>query len=921
MSSLSIVKEKLGKPYEDLAFLLECLQEVLIETKETELARSIPWINDIPSQTNNLTEQHLHLYSLCFQLLNTVEINGAVQARRSREETQGMSSVNGLWAKALDEMKEKGLKPEQIAGLLKDVRVEPVLTAHPTEAKRVTALEHHRILYLLLVQRENQMFTRIEQKEIRKEIKLALHRLWRIGEIYLEKPTIQAELNNIIHYLKNVFPEMLPLLDRRIRQAWEQLGYDLSLIKDNTLLPKISFGNWVGGDRDGHPFVTSEITKQTLLTLRLNAFIIIKQELVKLIRNFGYSLELRYADEKLKHRIEGLLNELGQEGFKALERNKQEVFRQFINLIIKKLPLEIQGEHVINLKENHVSYRYASELIGDLKILQQSLIHYGAEDIAYADVGDTIRQVETFGFHLAHLDVRQNSKFHEQALIQLLEAASIETDDFLVMDEAQKVEFLNQELRSSRPFTQSKMHLKPEAQAVIECYRVLEEHISKYGIDGLGALIVSMTRSLSDLLIVYLLAREVGLTEKTEQGLLCKLPVVPLFETIEDLQISQDILDQFLSHPVTVRSLEYQKKRKNEKYLVQQVMVGYSDSNKDGGILTSQWNLYYTQSKLIKVGEKHGVKIRFFHGKGGTISRGAGPTHWFIKALPHSSVNGDIRLTEQGETIERKYANKVNAAYNLELLMANASRATILDQHTPKMDHPLREEMQFMADESMKYYESLTNHPFFIRFFEQATPIDAIENSKIGSRPARRTGKRTLGDLRAIPWVFSWTQTRYNIPSWFGVGTTLEKLEKKHPDKFKKLKKYIKTDNFIRYVMTNIDTSLNSTDEEIMKAYASLVEEKEVRETVLNIMLEELVKTRKMIDSVLERPIKQRRVNHYYSTILRAEALLPLHQTQIELLKQWRLLKKQSREQEANEVLINLLMSINAIANAIGNTG
>jgi len=921
MNTLETVKKKLDKPYHDLEFLLDCLREVLIENHEKELANAIPWINDIENDDNKLTEKHLHLYSLCFHLLNTVEVNGAVQNRRHSEETNSISSVNGLWGNALNELKEHKLTEAQILETLPNVTVEPVLTAHPTEAKRITALEHHRELYLLIVKRENRMFTNIEQQEIRRDIKLALHRLWRIGEIYMEKPTLQSELNNIIHYLKNVFPEVLPLLDRRLVQAWEYLGFDPSKIRDTDLMPKINFGNWVGGDRDGHPFVSAQITKETLLTLRLNAFTIVKQTLLQLIRNLGFSFELNDADKDLKNRVGIILDELGSEGYKAIERNKREVFRQFVSLIIHKLPLKIHGELVFELDDRDNAYKFAHELIADLKILQKSLVKYGADEIAYADVNEAIRQVEAFGFHLAHLDVRQNSKFHENALAQLMNAASLNGKAFLEWDEKQRLDFINHELKSNRPFTHSKIELDDQAKAVVDCYRVLADHIDNYDVDGLGALIVSMTRSVSDLLIVYLLAREAGLMVQTNDGLACKLPVVPLLETIEDLQAGPEIMDKFLNHPVTKRSLTYQKELKNKKHEIQQVMIGYSDSNKDGGIFSSQWNLYNAQADLVCVGEKHQVKIQFFHGKGGSISRGAGPTHWFIRSLPHTSIDGNIRLTEQGETIERKYANKVNAAYNLELLMANAVRATLLDQSSNREPHILSEELNFLAQESVKHYTNLTNHPYFIRFFEQATPIDAIENSKIGSRPARRTGKRSLDDLRAIPWVFSWTQSRFNIPSWYGVGSTLELLQNEYPEKFKKIREHLPTDSFIRYVFTNIDTSLNATDENIMKAYAELVEENEVKNTILDLMLKELGKTRRMFDVLLEKPIKDRRTNHYYSTILRAEALYPLHKKQINLLRQWRRLRKEGRDDSAEQILVNLLRSINAIASAIGNTG
>jgi phosphoenolpyruvate carboxylase len=430
-----------------------------------------------------------------------------------------------------------------------------------------------------------------------------------------------------------------------------------------------------------------------------------------------------------------------------------------------------------------------------------------------------------------------------------------------------------------------------------------------------------MTRDLSDLLTVYLLAREAGLTVNTEDGLVCQLPVVPLFETIEDLENAPRILDSFLSHPFTKRSLKYLSRRHPTNQLVQQVMVGYSDSNKDGGILASQWHLYKAQVKLQEIGDKHGVKVRFFHGKGGSISRGAGPTHYFIRALPQYSVSGDIRLTEQGETIAQKYANKVNAAYNLELLVASATMKTILDSTREKFVHPQSELLEHLANESKKHYVNLVNESDFIGYFKGATPIDAIESSKIGSRPARRTGSSTLRDLRAIPWVFSWSQSRHNMTSWFGVGRTLKQLFDERREEFEELKKASAHDAFIRYILTNIDTSLAATDQSVMEAYAGLVEDDNIRGKYFTVFAEELNQTRNLMLELLGEPIEVRRAQHYYSNVLRASILNPLHYKQVALLEQWRMLKKHQKDQEAEEVLLKLLIAINAIAGALRNTG
>lgn len=923
MNTLKTVQEKLGKPYHDLEFLLHALKEVLIENGEAEIAQHIPFIeNDYSIKPDKFTARHLQLYSLIFHLINMSEVNSAVQNRRRFENDNNLAAVNGLWGRNLQNLKDMGLSGEEIAERLSAIRIEPVLTAHPTEAKRATVLDHHRELYLLLVKRENQMFTDKEQSVIRRKIQLALYRLWKTGEIFVEKPDVKSELRNILYYLSNVFPEILNVIDNRLVQAWEELGFDPELIQNAEKFPKISFGNWVGGDRDGHPFVTAEVTEDTLNTLRLNALLVQRRKLVEMVKHLSFALEAQEADWGLRKRMEEMRKELGERGKDAYKRNKGEAFRQFVNLMLAKLPMEMyEEESSARLNPHEGSYQHATELLKDMRVLQHSLVSYGAKAIAYNDLNEAIRIVETFGFHLAKLDIRQNSAFHDEAISQLMDAAMLDGKRYLQWSEKERLNFMNHELRSNRPFIHENSQPGDHARAVLSAMKTVARHISNYGQSGIGSYIVSMTRNVADLVGVYILAREAGLTIMTDKGLVCTIPVVPLFETIDDLERAPEILQQFLDHPMTKRSLMYLKKVRDEKELIQQVMIGYSDSNKDGGILASNWYLYEAQSSLEKVATDAGVQVKFFHGKGGSISRGAGPTHYFIEALPHSTVRGNIRITEQGETIEQKYANKINAAYNLELLLASATSKTLKSHFSPKTDHPYADLMRKLAKESQGHYRKLITADGFMEYFRQATPIDAIESSRIGSRPSRRTGSHSFEDLRAIPWVFSWRQNRYNMTSWYGVGTTLDALRKNSPDAYAEMKKGISSDPFIRYVFTNIDTSLAATDEEIMKSYANLVSDPAIRKKFLNMFLTELKKAKEMLRDLLEEDFEKRRKQHYYSTLLRADMLQSLHKKQIELLAKWREEKENEDFEKAEKTNIDLLMTINAIAGALRNTG
>ena len=912
------VKSELGRPYQDLEFLLNALKNALTDNGEEELAKAIPWVNEQEVHIEQITPKHVQLYSLVFQLVNMVEINGAVQHRRTKED-ESLDSINGLWANNFSELLSEGFSADEIQKAIQEISIEPVLTAHPTEAKRATILEHYRELYLLLVKKENTMYTGAEIQNIDHNIEQAVYRIWKTGEIYLEKPNVQDELRNILHYLVNVFPEVIAIMDRRMLQAAKYTGMSIEEICANYSFPKLTFGDWVGGDRDGHPLVTAEVTKQTLLQLRLNAFVVIRRKLLMLVQRISFSCDLEETLPEVRERMEAIHQELGEKGQEALDRNKGEVFRQFVNLMLHKLPVETSRGHATRLNELPGSYVHSLQLKEDLKLLQNALIHYGAKSVAYDDVITVIRVVDAFGFHLAALDIRQNSAFHDKAVEQLLEAANAEATNFGEWSEEKRVAFLNKELTSARPFTHTKMKLGNEATAVVDCYRTIAAHTDKYGTNCIGSFIVSMTRSMSDLLVVYLLAREAGLTYMTKEGMVSKIPVVPLLETIEDLENGTYIMRQFLDHPITKRTLSVLKEELNWSQPIQQIMVGYSDSNKDGGIMASQWNLYKAQFKLAEIGEQFGVKIRFFHGKGGSISRGAGPTHYFIKAMPYGAPGTELRLTEQGETIAQKYANRVNAAYNLELLAANTLSKYLKDQKEARKYHYLAGTIEWLADQSKKFYESMMQTDGFITFFRQATPIDAIEVSKIGSRPAKRTGMNTINDLRAIPWVFSWSQARVHMTSWYGVGSALEKLEKTQPKEYKNFKKALKSDTLIRYVFTNIDTSLAATDEEIFKMYTELVEDTEVKERFSSLFMNELSLTRQHLKNLLDRPIEDRRRNHYYSNLLRSSLMKPLHEKQVALLKTWR--KMKAENENTDKIQVELLLTINALSGAMRNTG
>ena len=751
--------------------------------------------------------------------------------------------------------------------------------------------------------------------DCREEIKVTLERLWRTGEILLRKPEVAAERRNLMYYFTEVYPRALPELDRRLQQAWSDIGFDLALLGDGRALPRLQFGAWVGGDRDGHPLVTAGTTRETLAEMRGGGLLVLTRQLTHLASRLCLSQHVQTPPASFSSRLERLMYEAGERGRAILHDAPEEPWKRFVRLLLLKLPSRKETPPVGR------TYARAAELIVDLECLYASLVEVGAGRIAARDVMPVIRAVDAFGFHLATLDIRQNSRFHDQALGQLMTLAGHPGAAFADWSEERRLQFIEEELRSSRPFAHAGASAGPEADAVLSCYRLLVEQCDTHGPGGLGALIVSMTRQLSDLLVVYLLAREAGLALSTPEGLVCRLPVTPLFETAEDLEGAPAIMRAFLAHPVTRRSLRALNDKPGAEP-AQQVMIGYSDSNKESGILASQWALHRAQSALTATGQDAGVRIRFFHGRGGTISRGAGPTHRFLDALPPGSVHGDLRLTEQGETIAQKYANGATANFNLELLLAGTAGTSLRPAASSPLAARMEPAVNLLVAASREVYEGLLKEPDFMEFYSQATPIDALEQSSIGSRPSRRTGRRTLADLRAIPWVFSWNQARFYLPGWYGVGSALSRLRDADAGAFGDLKECLNGGwPFLRYVLMNVETNLASADREIMTHYAGLVADATVRAAFLGRITDEFERTYDLLTECFGRSTMDRRPRAAKTLRLRADALRVLHEQQIGLLREWRAGQKSGDDAAAKQMLPELMLSINAIASGLRTTG
>ena len=906
MDKETLELEGLKKIRTDFNYLLDIFKEMLQSLGEEKMAAMIPFESDelLAIKDKVADEKVAQAIGICFELLNSVEENAATQFRRKIENQFGLENIRGSWGETLNQWKTSGIKEEQITALLPKIKVMPVLTAHPSEAKRLTVLDIHRELYVLLVKKENPLWSSSERAVIRDEIKSLLERWWRTGEIYLQKPRLDDERSNIMHYFENVFPQALRLTDQRLLDAWKYTGFSPENLYRPEQFPKLEFGSWVGGDRDGHPYVTPEFSASTLKLHREAALKIMKKELLLLAKELSFSEYLNAIPLNFLTDLKETAAKLGASGQKALDRNPSEPLRQFINILIVRLDNTINERFDLDAD---CYFHRPENLKSELKKLRELLINLGADQINLKCLFPIERSLECFGFHLAKLDIRQNSEYHEKAITQILKASGFVDADYASWTEEKRLNFINQELLSNRPFLVSGTLCGTEADNVLGYFKEIKEFVNLHGASGIGSVIVSMTRSLSDLLVVYLFLREVGLKD-------ANLPVVPLLETIDDLIAGPEILEAFLTHP-TVQNI-----RKNQPDFVQEVMLGYSDSNKDGGILTSRWTIYKAEENLTAVGDKLGIKLCFFHGRGGTISRGGGKVHRFLESMPNGSVSGHIKITVQGETIADQFANRLNACYNLEMLISGTARQAMIASNQEK-NHKLYDIMDRLVEMSRKNYRSLLDNPNFIKFYSEATPIDVLEQSKIGSRPARRTGQRSLNDLRSIPWVFSWNQSRFNLTGWFGTGAALAEFEKQFPEDFEYLKTVAQEWLFLKYDLIEIETNLLNSDTDIMNAFADLVSDAAIKSELMQLILSDYEHCLKQIESLLSASAEKRRIARFENNKLRKEALGALHEIQIHTLSKWRTHKNSDLNEDDNQLLLMLLLLVNALSGGLKGTG
>jgi phosphoenolpyruvate carboxylase len=856
-----------------------------------------------------LEARSLQVLGIWLQLLSIAEQNAAMRRRRQIEAERGYEALRGTLLQVVGSAASAGASPDELRQLIGQLRTRPVLTAHPTEAKRVTVLEKHRRIYRLLVDLESPRWTPRERAALIRSIRNEIELLLLTGELRLEKPTVEQEVYWALHFFNETLFEAVPALHDKLERALAQF-YPGESFEVPTFF---QFGSWVGGDRDGNPFVTNEVTRRSLGEYRLAALRRYRQRLADLTRFLSVSERAAPVSAEFRDRLDRMLAASG-DGAGIAARNPGEVFRQYLSCVLRRLDraLETAGEY--RLEPGEGGYAAAEELIADIRLLERALAE-AAPALAPALVRPVRREVEIFRFSTVRLDIRENTTRLYQALGDLWRAGNEPAADPPDPQSAEWGRWIQAELARPRREAIDLETLPAESAETLGMFRMVAELREKLDREAFGSFILSMTHSVSDVLGAYLMAKEGGLFPDTLCVERCTLPIVPLFETIDDLRAAPAIMRDLLSVPLVRRSVR-------EQGGVQEVMIGYSDSNKDGGFFAANWELYKAQVKLTRLGSELGVPIAFFHGRGGSVSRGGAPTGRAIAAQPAGSINGRLRITEQGVVVSFKYANRGTAAYQIELLASSVLEHSLKSEREQALVPvgEFDEAMEAIAGASMAAYRRFVEHPQLLPYYQAASPLEEISKLNLGSRPARRFGARTLADLRAIPWVFAWIQNRHFVPGWFGVGAGLATFMEVRGERGEALlRRMFRDSRLFRLIIDEVEKTLALVDLGLAGEFAGLHPDPAVRNAILPLVVEEYERTVAAVLRVSEgRGIAARFPRFLRKLGRRMPTINQAGRFQIRLLRRYR---ASADEEERSETLQALLLSINCAAAGFGATG
>jgi phosphoenolpyruvate carboxylase len=858
---------------------VEELRRLLIEHRET--ARRSPEQAADPEKMQRAQEivsrmdlahayQVTKAFATYFELTNLAETNHRTRRRRAGKLERDTAALPGSFRGTLQRLKEAGVSADQAVSALKEIVVTPVFTAHPTEVARQTILLKRRRIALQLERLDRLPLTAEKAEDCENNIRAEVTSLWQTDEVRLAKPTVDDEIRMGLRYFRLSLFDALPKIYSEVAESFRDVyGID---VDDATLPNLIQFGSWIGGDRDGNPLVKPDCIRDALdmargLILReyLNDVEALSDRLSSSRRQIGVSKELLSRLAQYERTISGVHLAWGS-------HNTTESYRRFLSYMFHKLKQSRQAP------DAPAAYRTAGEFEEDIRLVQQSLLSNRGERLAHTYVGSLLRKIHTFGFQLHTLDIRQHARVHVQAL-----------------------EELGPSLKNNPA--------SAESRELLDTFRAIAELKKTHPASSIRNYIISGAETESDVLAVIRLAKAGGVQvagSKEDPGLM----PVPLFESIESLRGAAAVMRRLWSDP------EYQVLLDSWGRW-QEVMLGYSDSNKDGGMLTSTWELYKAHRELHRAAGESGVKLRLFHGRGGTVGRGGGPTHAAILAQPPGCFSGRIRVTEQGEVLNWKYSDPVLAEWNLELMIAASLEA--LARSADQSAHPERweEAIEEMSQTAYRAYRSeIADNPDILEYFEQATPVNELDTARIGSRPSRRAKGRRLEDLRAIPWVFGWMQSRLALPAWFGIGHALEEFAGKSSTHEQLLRQIARGFPLFSDLIRNVELGMAKADLGIARVYSGLVKNAALRKRVFSMLEEEFLRSRRMILRITgQRELLSRNRVLARSIRLRNPYVDPMSLIQVELLR------RKQRGQESSDLEYPMGATINGIAAGLHNTG
>ncbi len=877
--------------------------------KRLRLGRQIRRLN--PALLSNV----IRAFSVFFSLANIAEEAHQHRARRERVRL-GVSLWEGSFDTTFKELKKRGITAQQLEQLLNKLAFVPVFTAHPTEAKRRTIMNALRRIFVQGERLHNPRLGKEGVSNIKHYIETLIQILWKTNEVRAHRPQVRDEIRTGLHYFHESLFAAVPLLYRYMEKSLRRVyGKDSEVISIPSFL---RFGSWIGGDRDGNPFVKPETTD---MAVRLHA----QEILSEYINRIQHLSELLTQSSLMCTPSQAFTDQLKTEEdicirvFPGKSNHfNNEPYRRKLRIIHYRLEATL---HSILKPIKHSNgptqdgYSNQEVFLNDLYLIRDSLISHSDKNVADGELKDLIRLTETFGFNLVNLDLRQESTRHSDAVNNITQQLDPDSD-YLSMHESQRMQLLEELINDlpSLDINTSKLNeLSRETLDVFKVMSLLREEVSP---DAFGEYVISMTHAPSHVMEVIFLAGLNGLVGKTKGDWFCNIRVSPLFETIDDLEHIETVLGNLLDNPTYGALIRASGN-------LQEVMLGYSDSCKDGGILASSWSLYEAQKKIIEVTKARNIRCLLFHGRGGTMARGGGPTHETLLAYPPGTVEGYTKFTEQGEVLFYKYNNPETATYELSVGMSGLIKASthLIDNEISDYKH-FANVMDDLAKTGEKSYRGLIDEtPGLLDYFYEVTPVTEIGMMNIGSRPTHRSsGDRTISSIRAIPWVFGWAQARHTLPAWYGVGTALEKWRNSDPMRLAKLQRMYQEWPFFHSLLSNTQMALFKAEMDIAREYTKLSKNPDTAAKIYQMIRDEYQRTKTQILNIAGlNGLLEETPALALSLSRRNPYLDPLNQIQVILLSQYR--DESLPEEEREQWLDPLLRSINAIAAGMRNTG